>query len=332
MSSMNTSVAAVPTPFAIWLSRHRIPIVLVLASTFVYVSAAIGSGQVAQLSFAGLMGLLQRMVALGFVALGQNFVMLCGSIDLSVANLVSVSAVLGSYFMQGDAGLIVPAVFGVLTVATFVGALNGLLVARLGVSPLIATLSSGLVLQGVLTVAFTVLEGAVPKTFQALAYADLMGVPIAVLLLAFFAAVSAWTLRRTIAGARLYAVGGNAQTARLSGIHTVRVLVGAHMAAGVMCGLAGLYLASWLGAGTPWVGRDGGYDLGSIAVVVIGGTLLSGGKGGIAGTLAGVYTFAVIDAAFNMLQIDPFLSQVLRGAIVVASVAAITFRQKGHVA
>jgi ribose transport system permease protein len=99
-----------------------------------------------------------------------------------------------------------------------------------------------------------------------------------------------------------------------------------------MCGVAGLYLASWLGAGTPWVGRDGGYDLGSIAVVVIGGTLLSGGKGGVGGTMAGVYTFSVIDAVFNMLQIDPFLSQVLSGAIVVAAVGATTIRQKGHVA
>jgi ribose transport system permease protein len=278
------------------------------------------------------MGLLQRMVALGLVALGQNFVMLCGSIDLSVANLVSVSAVLSSYIMQGQTSLIAPAAIGVLVIAGTVGALNGMLVTKFDVSPLIATLGTGLVLQGVLTVAFSALEGSVPRSFQLLAYADLSGVPIAVLLLAFFAAISAWTLRRTVAGARLYAVGGNAQTARLSGIQTGRVLIGAHVAAGVMCGLAGLYLASWLGAGTPWVGRDGGYDLGSVAVVVIGGTLLSGGKGSVAGTMAGVYTFAVIDAAFNMLQIDPFLSQVLRGAIVVTSVAAITFRQKGHVA
>jgi ribose transport system permease protein len=315
-----------------WLSRHRIPLALVVISTLAYAATAIGTGQMTQLTLAGVMGLLQRMVALGLVALGQNFVMLAGSIDLSVANLVSVSAVLGAYFMQGDAGLILPAVGGVLLIAGLVGAINGVLVARLGISPLIATLSTGLVMQGVLTVAFTSMEGAIPKAFQWLAYGDWGGVPIAVALLAIVAGASAWTLRRTVAGYRLYAVGGNAQTARLAGIRTARVVVGAHVAASVMCGMAGLYLASWLGAGTPWVGRDGGYDLGSIAVVVIGGTLLSGGKGGVSGTMAGVYTFSVIDAVFNMLQIDPFLSQVLSGAIVVAAVGATTFGQKDHVA
>jgi ribose transport system permease protein len=314
------------------MARHRISLGLVIASSLVYAAAAIGTGQQAQLSLPGVMGLLQRMVALGLVALGQNLVMLCGSIDLSVANLVSVSAVLGSYFMQGDAGLIVPAVVGVLAIAAIVGAANGVLVARLGVSPLVATLGTGLVLQGVLTVAFGSLQGSVPKAFQSLAYADWGGLPVPLLVLAVIALAAAWVLRRTVAGARLYAVGGNAETARLAGIRTARVLVGAHAAAGVMCGLAGLYLAGWLGAGTPWVGRDGGYDLGSISVVVIGGTLLSGGKGGVGGSMAGVYTFAVIDAMFNMLQVEPFLGQVLRGAIVVAAVGATTLRQKGHVA
>ena len=99
-----------------------------------------------------------------------------------------------------------------------------------------------------------------------------------------------------------------------------------------MAGLAGLYLASWLGAATPWVGRDGGYDLDSIAAVVIGGTLLAGGRGSIAGTLAGVFVFATIDAVFNMLQIDAFLSQVLRGVVVVAAVGLYTFRSRSHTA
>jgi len=99
-----------------------------------------------------------------------------------------------------------------------------------------------------------------------------------------------------------------------------------------MCALTGLYLASRLGVGTPWVGRDGNYDLGSIAAVVIGGTLLAGGRGSISGALAGVLLFAVIDAVVNMLQIDPFLSQVLRGLIVVAAVGLYTFRTSGEVA
>jgi ribose/xylose/arabinose/galactoside ABC-type transport system permease subunit len=145
------------------LRRHRIPAMLVLVSACVYVATALLTGQRMQLSLAGVMGLLQRTGALGLVALGQNFVILAGSIDLSVAYVVSISAVLGAFLMQGDAGAIPHAVVAVLLVAAAIGAVNGLLVARLRVSPLIATLGVGLILQGVLTVAFSSLQGSGPR-------------------------------------------------------------------------------------------------------------------------------------------------------------------------
>lgn len=314
------------------LSTAWLPLVLVGVSAVVYAAAAIYTGQVAQLSLNGVMGLLQRMVALGLIAIGQNVVILAGSIDLSVANLVSVCAVMASYLMQGDSHAIVYGVILTLIIAAGVGAINGLLVTSLSVSPLIATLGVGMVLQGVLSVAFTSLRGAVPKSFQTVAYGSIAEVPYAVLLLAAALGIAGYVLTRTLSGARLYTVGGNAHSARLAGIRTGRVIVGAHMVGSLMAGIGGLYLASWLGAGTPWVGRDGGYGLDSIAVVVIGGTLLAGGRGGVAGTLAGVFVFATLDAVFNMLQIDPFLSQVLRGAIVILAVGAYTFRSKGHIA
>ena len=115
-------------------------------------------------------------------------------------------------------------------------------------------------------------------------------------------------------------------------IRTERVMVGAHILCSLMAGLTGLYLASRLRAGAPWVGRDGVYDLESIAVVVIGGTLLAGGRGGVWGTLAGVFLFATLDAVFNMTGIDAFPKQVLRGAIVILAVAVYAVRSKGHVA
>ena len=97
-------------------------------------------------------------------------------------------------------------------------------------------------------------------------------------------------------------------------------------------GLTGLYLASRLRSGAPWVGRDGVYDLESIAVVVIGGTLLAGGRGGVWGTLAGVLLFVTLDVDFNMLGVSAYPQLVLRGAIVILAVAAYTFRTRGHVA
>ena len=322
---------------ALPLARRRppggaLPAVLVMASILVYVATAIGTGQSSQLSLAGVMGLLQRTVALGVVSLGQTLVLLVGSIDLSVANLVSLSAVLASHVMDGRADMILPGILAALAGGGAVGIVNGLLVARAGVSPLIATLGTALILQGVLSTAYGHLQGATPEAFRALAYGDLGGVPYALLLFAAVALAAGFVLVRSVAGSRLYSVGGNRVAARLAGIRTERVIVAAHVGASLAAALAGLYLASRLGKGTPWVGRDGGYDLDSVAVVVIGGTLLSGGKGGIAGTLAGVFVFATIDAVFNMLQIDPFLGQILRGLIVVASVALYTARSREHVA
>jgi ribose transport system permease protein len=309
-----------------------LPAILIAASVLVYVAAAVATGQTAQLSTSGVMGLLQRTVALGFVAIGQTLVLLVGSIDLSVANLVSLAAVLASHVMNGSPGMILPGILAAVAAAALVGLANGLLVARFNVSPLIATLGMALILQGLLSTAYDHLQGSAPEVFQVLAYGNIAGISYAVLLFSGVALAVGFMLARSVAGARLYSVGGNRLSARLAGIRTTHVIVATHVAASVAAAIAGLYLASRLGKGTPWVGRDGGYDLDSIAVVVIGGTLLSGGKGGLAGTLAGVVVFSTIDAVFNMLQIDPFLGQMLRGLIVVASVAVYTARSREHVA
>ena len=314
--------------------KPGLPVALLLAGVSIafFVAVALATGETAQLSGQGAAGLLQRMVALGLVALGQTFVIIVGSIDLSVAALISAVAVLASHAMQGDPALILPAVLLCLGLCAVVGFVNGALVAYGGINPLIATLGTGLIIQGVLAASFGVLQGAVAREFQVIAYGGVLGVPYSVLLLAALSLAAALMLNRTLFGARIYAVGGNPEGARLAGIRTERVVLSAHMVASLFAGAAGLYLAARLQSGTPWIGRDGIYDLESIAVTVIGGTILSGGKGGVAGTLAGVLLFATLDASFNMLGIDAFLKQVLRGAVVIAAVAVHAVRARGHVA
>jgi ribose transport system permease protein len=305
---------------------------LFAGSLALYVATALATGQHAYLTGEGFIGLTQRMVALGIVALGQTFAILVGSIDLSVANLISVSAVLASFIMKGEPAMIAPAVLAVLVLSAAIGLVNGLVIARLDVNPLIATLGVGLILQGLLSASFTNFAGSVPAAFQAFAYGRIGPLPWSVLLLGLLALAAWLLLTRTRFGAHLYATGGNRDGARLAGIRTERVMIGAHVLCSLMAGLTGLYLASRLRAGAPWVGRDGVYDLESIAVVVIGGTLLAGGRGGAFGTLAGVFLFATLDAVFNMTGIDAFPKQVLRGAIVILAVAVYAVRSKGHVA
>jgi ribose transport system permease protein len=327
-------VSALASPSPVRTRRRTIPVPLLLlvGSLALYIGVALWTGQTSQLDGEGIIGLLQRMVALGIVGLGQTFVILCGSIDLSVANLISVGAVGASFIMQGNPAMIAPAVVAVLAISLLVGAINGAIIAKLSVNPLIATLGVGLILQGLLSASFTDFAGSVPPEFQAVAYGAIGGLPYSVLALFGLALVGWQALRATRFGAHLYAVGGNTEGARLAGIRTDFVIIVAHMICSLTAGLTGLYLASRLRSGAPWVGRDGVYDLESIAVVVIGGTLLAGGRGGVWGTLAGVLLFATLDAVFNMLGVPAFPKQVLRGAIVILAVAAYAMRSKEPVA
>jgi ribose transport system permease protein len=304
------------------------PLILLFGSGALYVGVALATSQSMMLHLDGIVGLLQRMVGLGLVAVGQTFAILAGSIDLSVANLISVAAVLASYIMEGRPEMMLPAVAAVLAISAFVGVINGALISRLQVNPLIATLGVGLVLQGILSASFTNFAGSVPKEFQAVAYGTIGVAPFSVIGLFVIALLAWFLLRATKFGAHLYAVGGNSEGARLAGVRTDLIMIGAHALCSVCAGLTGLYLASRLRSGAPWVGRDGVYDLESIAVVVIGGTLLAGGRGGVWGTLAGVLLFAVLDASFNMLGVSAYPKLVLRGAIVIAAVAVYTVRSR----
>ena len=305
-----------------------VPLILLAVALAIYAGVAIGTGQTQYLTFGNLLNLLGRSIALGITAIGQTFVILVASIDLSVANLISVAAVLASFVMDGDPARMWPAVLLVLSVGAVVGLANGLVVAKLQVNPLIATLGMALILQGLLSASFNNFAGAVPEAFQGFAYGAVGGVSVSLIFLLALT-VLAWAfLRFTRPGSNFYAVGGNREAATLAGIAADRVIILAHVICSVCASIAGLYLASRLRSGAPWIGRDGVYDLESIAVVVIGGTVLAGGRGGVWGTLLGVTIFSLIDSTFNLAGIDAFAKQILRGVIIVGAVAFYVARSK----
>jgi ribose transport system permease protein len=260
-------------------------------------------------------------VALGITAVGQTIVILCASIDLSVAAVISASAVLASVVMGGSSSMIVPAILAVLLLGALIGLVNGLVIAYGRVNPLIATLGMAMIVQGCLSAVVSNFAGEVPESFQFFGYGIVAGLPFNLMFLLLLAAAASAMLRLTRFGSNIHAVGGNAQAARLAGIKTERVVIGAHVLCSLCAAIAGLYLASRLRSGAPWIGREGMYDLESIAVAVIGGTVLAGGRGGVWGTMAGVAIFAMIDSLFNILGVDAFAKQVLRGVIIVAAVA-----------
>ena len=270
---------------------------------------------------------LVRSVALGIVAVGQTFVILGGSLDLSVAYQISVTAVVASVLMDGDPGNIWWAVLAVIALGVLIGAVNGILITTLQINAFIVTLGMALILRGVLNAAVDNYAGEVPDDFRPLGYDNIVGVPWSVLLLLAIVGGGWFILRSTRFGHHLYAVGESEETARNSGVRSGRVLVLAHIFCAVTATLTGLFLISRLSAGAPWVGPDGDYDLESIAAVVLGGTALAGGRGGVMGTFAGVLILALLDNAFNQLQVNTFLKDVVRGAILILAVAAYALRQ-----
>lgn len=274
---------------------------------------------------------LVRSVALGIVAVGQTFVILGGSLDLSVAYQISVTAVVGSVLMDGNPNNIWWSVLAVIAVGAIIGAINGVIITGLHINAFIATLGMSLILRGGLNATFDNYAGAVPSEFRPLGYNSLLGIPISVLLLLAVVAIGWTILKFTRFGHHLYAVGESEETARLSGVRSARVLIGAHVLCSVTATLTGLFIISRLSAGAPWVGPDGNYDLESIAAVVLGGTALAGGRGGVLGTFAGVLILALLDNAFNQLQLNTFLKDVVRGAIIIAAVAAYAVRQRRDV-
>jgi len=277
-----------------------------------------------------LTNILVRSVALGIVAVGQTYVMIGASIDLSVAYMISVTAVGASYLMAGDPNRVWWTVIVLFIIGGLVGLFNGAVITKLKVNPLIATLGVGLILKGLLNAAFANFAGSVPISFQTFAYGTIGPVPISVIIL-FGVVLAGWfVLRRTRFGAHLYAVGGSEETARLSGLRTDRILTLAHVICSMTAVLTGLFVVSRLRSGAPWVGTDGVYDLESIAATVIGGTVLSGGRGGVWGTLAGVLIFSLLDTMFNQIGIDAYSKQILRGAVIILAVGFYTFRSKAE--
>jgi ribose transport system permease protein len=279
-----------------------------------------------------MLNIVVRSVALGIVAVGQTMVLIGASIDLSVAYTISITAVMSSYLMQGKNENVPTAILGVFGIGIAIGLVNGLIITKLRVNPFIATLGTSLIIKGIINATFSNYTGSVPKTFEYFGYGTIGPIPVSIIILLLVVTLGWFILARTKFGSHLFGVGGNSEVARLSGVRTDRVVIAAHVFCSVTAVLAGIFLVSLMRSGAPWVGPNGFYDLNSIAVAVIGGTALSGGKGSVWGTLAGVLIFGVLSTAFNQLGVNPYLKVVFQGLIIVLAVASYTLRSKKEAA
>ena len=263
--------------------------------------------------------ILKQAAPLGILAVGETIVLLTGGIDLSVASVMATASIFAAGISNGSDQYIWPVILLCLTFSVLVGFFNGLLVTKLKIPPFIATLGMILVVQGV---RFVYSKGTpkslVPPTLRAWGQGSTGPIPNAVIIWAAIVIVAVFVLSRTTFGRRLYAVGGNARAAFLSGVDVDWIKIAAYTICSLLAGIAGLVLVGYVGAADNWLGN--GYELTAIAAVVIGGTAFEGGKGSQIGTVAGVLILTVLFMLVLMLQFDESVRRIIKGlAILLAA-------------
>jgi ribose transport system permease protein len=264
-----------------------------------------------------LLNVMDQSVIAGMVALGQTLVILIGGIDLSVGSLTGVSAiVLGLVFPK----LGVPiAVLACLASGVALGLVNGVIITAGRVAPFVVTLgmmSIGRSLAYVLSGASSI--GNIPDSLAALTSDSLFGIPIDFLCLILAYAVAWWFLTYAKGGRTLYAIGSNAEAARIAGLSINLWSITAYVLSGLMSAVAAVFLTSKILSIDPIGGA--GEELDAIAAVVIGGASLFGGRGSIIGTLAGVFIMVFIRNGLNLLNVSPYWQGTAIGSIIIAAV------------
>jgi ribose transport system permease protein len=251
------------------------------------------------------------------VAAGMTVVIITGGIDLSVGSTIALAGC-AALIVAGPAGDLLGMLAGILAGA-LVGLLNGGLVAWGRVPPFITTLATMTIVRG----AALVMTNGEPIVKSEGAYlwlgqASIGPVPVPIILMVAVLLGTHWFLARTRWGIYVYAVGGNAEAARLVGISLAGVQILVYVLASALAALAGLVLAARLSSAQPNTGV--GFELDAIAAVVLGGTSLMGGEGGVWGTTVGAFIIGVLNNGFNLLNVSPFYQLIAKGAVIVLAV------------
>jgi ribose transport system permease protein len=315
-----SAVTRDPPPTVAGQAMRQIPVSLLVVIGLIVILLVVGT--IASPRFASLnnfLNVFQQSAALGFVSLGQTIVVLTGGIDLSLGATISLTSNFASGWIDGDPNMVVPVVVGVVALGAAIGCLNGALSHYLRVHPLIVTLGMASILQGCTLLYSLAPVGKVTDDFEAFAYGRVFGLSYGGLaMLALFALVGLF-LHRTRTGNAIYVVGGDPRGARLLGVSVARTMMLAYALSGACAALTAVYLVSRMGSGDPW--RGDGFDLASITPVVVGGTALSGGRGGPLGTLLGVFLISLLNNILNFLDVSTFYQWIVQGLIIITAVA-----------
>lgn len=299
-------------PLSMFLKKRGVYVALVIV---VVISAVLSP---AFYKVSNLLNILRATAVLGIVSIGQTIVILGGGIDLSVGAVMGTVAIFISEFTGGKDENVVVAILACLLIGGVVGWINGLLTTKRNIPPFVATLGMLIFVEGV-RFAYTggVISGRPAPFIRVLA--SIVGfIPIPMVIMVIAAIMISVILNKTAFGRRLYAIGGNREAARFSGIEVDRISTITYILCGLFAAIAGLLLAGYIGYGDRYLGR--GFDLDSIAAVVVGGTSFAGGRGNIGGTIAGVFLLTALYNIVLILNLEVHYQYILKGMVIIGAV------------
>jgi ribose transport system permease protein len=270
-----------------------------------------------------------QMVPLGLVSIGQTFVILGGGIDLSIGPQVSLITVLASNLMQDSVWMILSTVLLCLLCGLVFGFLNGVLAHHVNIPPLVVTLCTGFIFQGIAFALHKTTGGHIPDVVHEVLTASWWILSVPLLIFIVFISIGLWVLNYTRYGRYAYALGGNEEVLGNAGVNIGRIKIATYTIAGFLASVAGIYLAARLKSGGAHYGTA--FTLNSITAVVVGGTTLGGGQGGLSGTIAGGIIVSMLNNVLNNVSFkygfqSSYYKNILTGIILI--IAMFFYRKK----
>jgi ribose transport system permease protein len=324
MTSSDIPASAKPSRLSAALTNQN---QLVLAAILVALCIGLSFASPQFYSGDNVIAILRQTALVLVVASGMTMLLITGEVDLSVGASLAFVGVVAMDVINVTGSLLLGILAGI-AFGGFVGLGNGLIVTRLKVNSLIATIGTMMILQGSI---FLYSREAVQNHHRLLSFREIGAgyvgpFPIPVIIAAVVSVAAYIVLRHTTLGRYLYAVGANEKAARLSGLKTGRIRLFAFVVTGLLVGVAGMILVSLMNAGQPTAGR--GFELVVVAAVILGGTSLAGGRGTLIGTLLGVLILKVIDNGIIMLRWSQDLQIVVPGVVLIIATYLDLVRRK----
>ena len=263
--------------------------------------------------------------AIAVAGIGVSMIIITGGIDLSIGSVYGLAGVISAMLVVSGVPLI-PGILGGMLLGSLVGVLNGLMVVYLKLPPFIATMGTMQIARGI---CYIITQGYpvnnLPVEYTVLGQGYLLGIPVPIWVMVLIAVLFAIFLNTTTTGRRIFALGGNEEATRISGINTKRLKVLVYSLGAALAGLAGIITASKLGVGQPTAGI--GFEMDAIAAVVIGGASLSGGEGTVTGTIIGAAIIGVLRNALVLLSVDSYWQTLIIGCVIILAVTIDQLRK-----